>query len=128
LKGNAEVPQPYGSNHRAILRLASESRGSPALTIETSIVPHRYINVAMRKKECCNALAGYFGGTHMASAKLLRRQAARCAGLAKQTHDEESRQRCERLEQTYLHLAEVEEQQFAAMNAPPGKSESKSAA
>jgi len=64
----------------------------------------------------------------MASAKLLRRQAARCAGLAKQTHDEESRQRCERLEQTYLHLAEVEEQQFAAMNAPPGKSENKSAA
>ena len=64
----------------------------------------------------------------MASAKLLRRQAARFAGLAKQTHDEESRQRCERLEQTYLHLAEVEEQQYAAMNTPPGKSENKSAA
>jgi hypothetical protein len=81
----------------------------------------------MRKKECCNATVGYFGGTNMASAKLLRRQAARCAGVAKQTHDEESRQRCKRLEQTYLHLAEMEEQQFAGMNKS-GKTASKPAA
>jgi len=57
----------------------------------------------------------------MASAKLLRKQAARCAGLAKVTHDEESRQRCQRLEQTYLHLAEAEEQRFGELKAPTGK-------
>jgi hypothetical protein len=69
-----------------------------------------------------------FGGFKMASAKLLRRQAARCAGLAKQTHDEESRQRCELLEQMYLHLAEIEERQGGGMNASTGKTESEHAA
>jgi hypothetical protein len=63
----------------------------------------------------------------MASAELLRRQAARCAGLATQTHDEESRQRCQRLEQTYLHLAEEEEQQIRGVNATVGGTEGKHA-
>lgn len=62
----------------------------------------------------------------MATAKVLRRQAATCANLAKQTHDEESRERCLRLEQTYLHLAEAEEQQLVAqMSALAGESDSK---
>ena len=64
----------------------------------------------------------------MATAKLFRRQAARCAALAKRTHDEESRQRCQRLEQTYLHLAETEEQQIGGMNASTGETERKPAA
>ena len=45
----------------------------------------------------------------MATAKLLRRQAAKCAALAKQTHDDEGRQRYLRLEQMYSQLAESEE-------------------
>jgi hypothetical protein len=45
----------------------------------------------------------------MATAKLFRRQAATCAAMAEQTHDEECRQRCLWLEQTYLRLAEIEE-------------------
>jgi len=61
----------------------------------------------------------------MANAKFLRRQAANCAALAKQTHDEESRQRCLRLEQTYLHLAETEEQLDGRMSAPTGESKIK---
>ncbi len=48
----------------------------------------------------------------MASAKILRRQAARCADIASATHDEESRERCKQLEQTYLHLADIEEHQI----------------
>ena len=48
----------------------------------------------------------------MASARLLRRQAARCADIARATHDEESRERCKQLEQTYLHLADIEERQI----------------
>lgn len=61
----------------------------------------------------------------MATAKLLRRQAATCATLAKQTHDEESRERCLRLEQTYLHLAETEERLVGRMSAFTGESETK---
>ena len=64
----------------------------------------------------------------MASARLLRRQAATCAALARQTHDEESRQRCQRLEQTYLNLAESEEQLTGPIGASTGESESKPAA
>jgi len=45
----------------------------------------------------------------MAISNRLRRQAATCARLARQTHDEESRQRCLQLEQTYLQLADMEE-------------------
>ncbi len=46
----------------------------------------------------------------MTDAVRFRKQAAKCATLAKQTHDEENRQRYLRLEQTYLHLAESEDQ------------------
>jgi hypothetical protein len=70
----------------------------------------------------CNSRV--FGGTNMASAKFFRRQAATCAGLAAQTHDEESCERLQRLEQTYLRLAETEEHQLGGMNASTGKTES----
>ena len=46
----------------------------------------------------------------MAMAKRLRKQAARCATLAQQTHDDEARQRYIRLEQMYLQMALAEEQ------------------
>ncbi len=45
----------------------------------------------------------------MAIANRLKKQAARCAALARQTHDDEARQRFLRLEQTYLQMAEAEE-------------------
>ena len=45
----------------------------------------------------------------MATAKCLRRQAATCANLAKETYDDESRERYMRLEQLYLQLADSEE-------------------
>ncbi len=61
----------------------------------------------------------------MATAKLLRRQATTCSTLAKQTHDEESRQRCLRLAQTYLQLADEEEQLAGQANAPAGASDRK---
>ena len=44
------------------------------------------------------------------SAKRFRLQAEKCAALAKQTHDRDSRDRFLRLRETYLHLAETEEQ------------------
>ena len=46
----------------------------------------------------------------MAIAHRLRKQAERCAALAKQTHDDEARQRYIRLEQMYLQMAVAEEQ------------------
>ena len=46
----------------------------------------------------------------MAMARRFRKQAARCAALAKQTHDDEARQRYIRLEQMYLQMAVAEEQ------------------
>jgi len=49
------------------------------------------------------------GDGYMATAKNLRRQAAKCAALAQQTQDSESRERYLRLEQMYVHLAETEE-------------------
>jgi hypothetical protein len=64
----------------------------------------------------------------MAIAKRLRRQAATCAALAKQTHDEEGRQRYWRLEQMYLELAESEERAGSPMNAVAGESQIKPAA
>ena len=57
----------------------------------------------------------------MWSTKRFRTQAARCAALAQQTHDEESRQRYLRLEQTYLHLAETKDQLDGQMSAFVGK-------
>ena len=43
------------------------------------------------------------------SANRLRKQAERCRTLARQTHDEDGRQRYLRLEQMYLQLADAEE-------------------
>jgi hypothetical protein len=60
---------------------------------------------------------------NMASARFFRRQASRCAGLATETHDEESRERFHKLEQTYLHLAETEEQQLEEVSEPAGKTQ-----
>jgi len=59
----------------------------------------------------------------MASAKLLRRQAATCAELAERTHDEESRERCRWLAQTYINLAETEEQLANPINASAADTE-----
>ena len=64
----------------------------------------------------------------MVTAKRLRTQAARCAALAKQTHDEESRQRYLRLEQMYLELAETEDREASPMRAAPSQSDMKPAA
>ena len=64
----------------------------------------------------------------MASAKFLRRQADRCADLAKRTHDEESRERCEQLRRTYCQLAEMEEQQTVDVNVSSDDSDHRSAA
>jgi hypothetical protein len=64
----------------------------------------------------------------MATPKFLKRQAATCATMAKQTHDEESRQRCLWLEKTYLHLAESEELAVHEMSAVTVESEKKPAA
>ena len=54
------------------------------------------------------------GGTPTWTAKPFKNQAATCATLARQTHDEESRERYLRLEQMYLHLAETEEHQLVS--------------
>jgi hypothetical protein len=45
----------------------------------------------------------------MMTAKCLRRQAATCANLAKQTDDDESRERYLRLQQLYLQLVASED-------------------
>jgi hypothetical protein len=64
----------------------------------------------------------------MAIAKRLRRQAATCAALARQTYDEEGRERYLRLEQMYLELAESEEQSGSPVNAVSVESKIKPAA
>ena len=64
----------------------------------------------------------------MVTAKRLRTQAARCAALAKQTHDEEGRQRYLRLEQMYLELAETEDRDSSPMRAVASHSNMKPAA
>ena len=64
------------------------------------------------------------------TAKRFKLQADKCAALAKQTHDEDSRERFLHLRQTYLHLAESEEQQqklAAELSALAVESERKSA-
>ena len=48
-------------------------------------------------------------GAGSVNANRLKKQAARCQALAKQTHDDDGRQRDLRLEQMYLQLAEAEE-------------------
>ena len=61
-----------------------------------------------------------FLGAAMASAKFLRKQAERCADLARQTTDEDSRKRYERLQRTFCYLVELEEQETAEAPAPAG--------
>ena len=56
-------------------------------------------------------------GADTVIANRLKKQAARCQALAKQTHDEEGRQRYLRLEQVYLQLAEAEERSVAPVTA-----------
>jgi len=63
------------------------------------------------------------GASTMASAKFFRRQAATCAATAEQTSDEESRKRCLWLEQTYLHLAEIEELAVEQIRTAAGENE-----
>ena len=53
----------------------------------------------------------------MVIAKRLRKQAARCAALAQQTHDDEARQRYRRLEQMYLQMADAEERADSPIHA-----------
>jgi hypothetical protein len=64
----------------------------------------------------------------MVTAKRLRTQAARCAALAKLTHDEESRQRYLRLEQMNLELAETEDRASSPMRTVASQSDMKPAA
>ena len=62
--------------------------------------------------------------------KRFRLQAEKCAALAKQTHDQDSCQRFLRLRETYLQLAESEEQQqklAGELSALSAESERKSA-
>ena len=62
--------------------------------------------------------------------KRFRLQAEKCAALAKQTHDEDSRERFLQLRQTYLQLAETEEQQqqlAGRLSAVAAESERKAA-
>ena len=66
--------------------------------------------------------------TTMVTAKRLRTQAARCATLASQTHDEEGRQRYLRLEQMYLELAETEDRENSPMRTAANQSDMKPAA
>ena len=68
---------------------------------------------------------GKRGGATMATEQFLRRQAATCAALAKETYDQESRQRCLRLEETYLHLAEIEAQLDGRFSVLTGENEIK---
>lgn len=56
----------------------------------------------------------------MAMATRLKRQAARCAALARQTHDEDGRRRYLHLEQMYLQLADSEERSGGSMKTAAG--------
>jgi hypothetical protein len=55
----------------------------------------------------------------LASAKFLLRRAMACATLAKETEDDDCRERCLRLEQVYRRLAEAEEGHDPRRNGPP---------
>lgn len=61
----------------------------------------------------------------MTTVKRFRSQAEKCATLAKQTHDEDSRKRFMQLEKTYLHLAESDEQLAGELSALAGAREPK---
>jgi hypothetical protein len=82
---------------------------------ELNLVTKNTCCIAEEKMLLCNS--GIVGGAKMATARFLRRQAASCAALARQTHDEDSRQRCLTLEQTFLQLAGTEEQLAAHVSA-----------
>lgn len=63
----------------------------------------------------------------MMTAKCLRRQAATCANLAKETDDDESRERYIRLQNLYLQLAASEDVPGdRADNTAPLRADSKS--
>lgn len=61
----------------------------------------------------------------MASSKFFRRQADKCADLARQGHDADGRQRWAELQRTYCYLAEMEEQQTGELSKPSDNSENK---
>jgi hypothetical protein len=63
----------------------------------------------------------------MAIANRFRRQAATCVALAKQTHDDEGRQRYLRLAQMYHKLIESEERARNPVNAAARQSNAKPA-
>jgi hypothetical protein len=56
---------------------------------------------------CCDAPI-IVQGSRVARAKFFERQADACAALAQETEDSDCRERCLRLQQIYLHLAESE--------------------
>jgi hypothetical protein len=62
-----------------------------------------------------------------ADPKFFKDQAEKCAKLARQTLDEDCRERFEKLQRTYHHLAEMENQQAGALKASLGKSQHKRA-
>jgi hypothetical protein len=66
-------------------------------------------------------------GAIMAIANRFRRQAATCVALAKQTHDDEGRQRYLRLAQMYHKLIESEERAGSPMGAAARESSAKAA-
>jgi hypothetical protein len=61
----------------------------------------------------CRKSGAAMAGANTVSANRLKKQAARCQALAKQTHDEDGRRRYLRLEQMYLQLADAEERSAA---------------
>ena len=64
----------------------------------------------------------------MASSKFLRRQAEKCADLARRSVDEDERQRWERLQNVYCDLAGAEEQQAGELNSSSDDTENRPAA
>ena len=69
-----------------------------------------------------------FRRLQMASSKFLRRQAEKCADLASRTVDQDERQRWERLQRVYCHLADTEEQQASELNSASGDTENRPSA
>ena len=55
----------------------------------------------------------------LASAKFFEAQAEKCGDLARRTHDEDCRDRYERLQHVYRHLAEMEDQKTAEAPGDP---------
>jgi hypothetical protein len=76
------------------------------------------------KNAALHVLNGAEGAT-MPIAKRFRRQAATCVALAKQTHDDEGRQRYLRLAQMYHKLIETEERAGSPVSAAARDSDAK---